>query len=195
MNMQHSWITEKRRQTWNTIYSYTEQHITKGDGKDEFGNLPYPLAAFGDLLDEVDRYDEANGNEVATKLLDIGCGSGQLVAIAAEFFGMRACGFDNDLKSVEAADELFWKLMPQGMYMSAWQQDADSFNFHDLARYDIVVLNRLFVGPVRQRELETNVFDYISPGSYMVKLNNVSVPEDGTFICSNALGGSVVRKS
>lgn len=191
----HSWITEKRRPVLHTIVEHAMMYSETGTRDGEFGNLPYPLEAFGDLLETLDLYDEEHGNEWAHKLLDIGCGAGQLMAIATEFFGFHTHGFDISDRQVEYADELAWKIMPQGMYMAAWQGDVADYNFNVLDNYHIVVLNRLFVGPGQQSDLESKVFDHLSYGSYMVKLNNVSMPEDAEFITANALGGCVVRKS
>jgi SAM-dependent methyltransferase len=193
--MTGSWITDARRPQWDKIVQHAEQHQEEGTRDGQFSNMVYPLLAFGDLLNAVDLYDEEYGSDVACKLLDIGCGAGQLMAIATEFFSFRSDGFDNSAYLAEQADELTWQLMPEGMYMSAWQEDVTDFNFNLLDMYHVVVLNRLFVGPGQQTDLETKVFDYLSPGSYMIKLNNVSMPEDATIITSNSLGGCVVRKS
>jgi hypothetical protein len=190
--MKHGWKTEAHADEWDYIYSVTEANAQTGTYGGEFGNLPYPLEAFGDLLSEVDLYDEVYGDHCAKTLLDVGCGNGQLIAIASVYFGLEAQGIEINGDLLAAAYRLLEGLGRPAELCSAWCEDADFFQGY--GDYDIVVLNRLYVGPAAQLELEEYIWSELKPGAYMIKLNNVSDTEDIEIIASNNLGGIVARK-
>lgn len=187
-----NWVTERNEEAWRIICAETERNSTSATRDGRHLNAPYPLTAFGDLLEETDLYDEIHGDHVAIRLLDIGCGTGQLMAIASEFFVMECDGFDAVPEYVDAAEALFSKLENSQEWCNAWVDDALTAEV-SYSAYDIVVLNRLFVGPGQQAELEQKVWKALSPGAYFIRLNNVSAVQ-GTVVAQNGLGGCVIRK-
>lgn len=187
---QHSWITPDREPVWKLIYEFTRERSTIATRDGMHLNQPYPLKYFGDLLDKVDRHSEYGVNHVPWRFLDAGCGNGQLMAIAT-FFGLYPDGFDIDPEMVAAAEELGSKLdYCPDFYV--WQDDWRNFTGYD--KYDVIVLNRLSVSPAGQALLERTVYENMRPHTYLVKLNNVTVPVNCEIVASNQLGGYVVLK-
>lgn len=189
---EHSWMTDANQDAWKTIWSHAGKHHTTATHDGMHRNTVYPLMAFGDLLDVIDRHSETAVNHVPREFLDIGCGAGQLMAIAAEYFGYFVDGFDIDPNMVQAAQELFENLGNPFTYV--WEQDATGK--YVVAGYDVIVLNRLFVGPGQQEELERKVFKLAKRHAYIVKLNNITIPsrDEADPIASNSKGGIVVLK-
>lgn len=191
---EHSWKTDAHADHWRTIYEHAATHHTTVVRGGRHGNQVYPLEAFGDLMDAVDRHSEVAVNHVPRTFLDVGCGSGQLVAIASIYFGLAGSGIDYDAELVSAANSLFIKLLDTSCY--AWPADALDFPAEDYSYYDVITVNRPFVGPSQQEALERKVFQVAKPGTYLVKLNNYWMPsrDKADFVASNNKGGIVVLK-
>lgn len=189
----HTWLTRRNEEYFNLIMEYTEEWLTQAISNGMHLNAAYPLKAFGDLLDAVDLHAEIHSPIASWDFLDIGCGTGQLVAIASEMFGYEAHGMDYSGEYADRAEELFEKL-PSHRYTQVWQQDADTLTRGDMDHYDVVTLNRLYVGPMKQTELEARVASNLKPGGYLIKLNNVSMPEGWEIVSRNTLGGVAIRK-
>lgn len=192
-----TWLPAQEEQSYFHILNYAAETRDSGTRDGMHLNGPYPLHLFGQMLTRIDRYQdelELSGAKYLPtfRVLDAGCGAGQLVALASEVFCYTADGFDLDEKYVKQARVLFKELGISDAYAGAWVQDATEFEHY--GDYDIVVLNKLFVGPVAQSKLEAKVHDELKSGAYMIRLNNITLPEGWEMIFSDGLGGSVIRK-
>lgn len=192
-----TWLPPQEEKTYFRVLNAAADNRESGTRDGMHLNGPYPLHLFGQMLTRIDEYqDQLEQNEEefvpAYRVLDAGCGAGQLVALAATVFSFSADGFDLDPKYIRQANALLDELMVRGNYGETWIQDATEFEHY--GDYDIVILNKLFVGPVAQAKLEAKVHDALKPGAYMIRLNNITLPDGWEMIFSDGLGGSVIRK-
>lgn len=194
-----SWLQAADEAKYFRVLNAAKDYSESGTRNGMHLNGPYPLHLLGKMLIAIDEHQEhleqsGQYSLPAARLLDAGCGAGQLVLLASAVFNYGADGFDLDEKYIRQGTHLIQE-MGEANWANVWVQDATKFDRY--GDYDIVILNKLFVGPMQQSELEAKVQNELKPGGYLIKLNNVTPVNSGMgfeLILSDGLGGCVVRK-
>jgi SAM-dependent methyltransferase len=122
------------------------------------GFMPFNLARFVMFL--TDAVSEAPGD----RFLDVGCGPGTKVLLAAMLYDLDAAGIDILPMYISAA---------RAHGVPATYMDAREFNGY--ADFDIVYLNRPVKGD-GQAKLEAQIMNAMRPGAVLMLMNGVYHP-------------------
>jgi SAM-dependent methyltransferase len=153
-----------------------------------FGFRPYPLGAFGAMLDvAVAEWKDQHGPAKA-RFLEVGCGPGTKLVLADEVFHLFAYGFDVSPKYVQAASDL---VGARDGTAGIWRQDARSFD--KWRNYDIIFLNRPLRDYQDELRLELEVFGQMGVGSILILGNGLSTP-DGWVKLATGVAAAVYKK-
>jgi hypothetical protein len=155
-----------------------------------FGYRPYALGAFGALLQvAVQAWSESHQHASPQFLLEVGCGIGTKLVLAAKVFHLQAEGFDASLKYVQAASDLCEEYAV-GLGQ-VWREDARYYQGWN--SYDIIFLNRPLRDYQEQLKLEETVYDEMSMGSVLILGNALSTP-DGWKLLARGVAAAVFQK-
>lgn len=116
--------------------------------------MPFQVADFIAIMSEV--IQEAEG----TLFLDVGCGPGTKMRIASYMFGMCTTGVEIDPEmAILAAEKSGYDRVSVRMIFCG---DALNYKYH---RPDIIWLYRPFRDPVKERQLEQQIFAEMKSGA------------------------------
>ena len=192
---QHSvnseYTVEQAREQMN-IYAHRDAQLAEtGSTALQFNNLPYPVAMIGGFLRDIDMIPGSVFE--LYRFLEVGCGSAVKATMASDMFSYSVHAFDITDEHVAKSCETV-KIFNQEQHVTVEQVCALTFDDYHL--YDVIYLNRLFVGPETQLYLESRVWDMMSPNAFLILVNGLSTPgNDGDLIVSNDRGGAVYRKT
>lgn len=139
---------------------------------------PYPISTLGKLIMAVVKHrNYMSHRRLAAPpiFLEIGCGIGAKLVVAAKVFGFHVVGFDYNSHYVQDAHDL---LQSRGVLPLVFKMDAlneSAVDYYGTA--DIIYLNRPFVHLDKQAELEKFVTSSMHPGAYIILANYASEPE------------------
>jgi SAM-dependent methyltransferase len=154
-----------------------------------FGYRPYPLGAFGAMLDvAVNEWDKDHEGHKRPRFLEVGCGPGTKLVLADEVFHLQTYGFDVSPKYVQAASDLVGAC---GNTAGIWKQDVRAFD--EWHNYDIISLNRPLRDYQDELRLELDVFGEMNIGSILILGNGLSTP-DGWVKLATGVAAAVYKK-
>jgi SAM-dependent methyltransferase len=177
------------------LYAHRDAQLAEtGTTQGQFKNLPYPVSVIGGFLKDIDAYqdklqDEGIDYPTCLDFLEVGCGSAVKATMAAEIFAYRAHAIDNSPEHVTSARETVNRFNQED-HVTVELADASTFN--EYSDYDIIYLNRLYVGPAQQTVLENRIYRDMRPGTYLILVNGLSEWPDP--IVRNTVNGAVYRK-
>ena len=125
--------------------------------------IRYNLSSFLSKMHLARRLVAARDPDARTRFLDVGCGIGTKVVLAARYFS-QADGLEFDRNLVRAGARLLERERPGTCRLL----EADALAFADYAHYDVIYLYRPFRDSARQEELEERIAGQASAGTVII---------------------------
>ena len=177
------------------IYAHRDAQLAEtGITDGMFNNLPYPVSLIGGFLKDIDDYANEFSDDSTLTLrtfLEVGCGSAVKATMAADLFYYMSSAIDISEEHVENSRKTV-SAFNQERHVKVEQADALTYNQY--ASADVTFLNRLFLGPETQVNLERKVWDDMRTGSFLILVNGLS-SWPGSLIVANNKCGAVYRKT
>jgi SAM-dependent methyltransferase len=130
--------------------------------RDRHGYVPYPPKDFLVKMCAASRLHQAIRGKRASRFLDVGCGVGTKVFLAAHLF-THAVGLEIDPRLLRIARTLDETSLRNSSFIR-----GDALAYDDYARYDVLFLYRPFRDDDRQAALERRIAEQTRAGTIIV---------------------------
>jgi SAM-dependent methyltransferase len=149
---------------------------------------PYPIARFGAILQFLVYGEDLHHMPRPRSFLEVGCGVGTKVVLAAKMFGLKSVGIDIFPEYVESAAQL---IQAHDLHAAALLQDATSFAYyHD---FDIIFCNSPLWSWDDEHRLEVKILSDMKPGA-VIMLGNAKVRDLGWRLLTEEIALPVYQK-
>lgn len=130
--------------------------------RDRHGYVPYPPRDFLAKMHVASRLHHAIRGKRPSRFLDVGCGAGIKVFLAAHLF-THAAGLEIDRRLLRIARALNQTSLRDSTFIR-----GNALTYDDYARYDILFVYRPFRDDERQAALERRITEQTRPGTIIV---------------------------